>query len=385
MTVCDGVFCDGVLLTEYGRDGIRDRIGRPGSLRVGSAGFWGTDMAGPLLQVEDLRTTIYLDEGVVHAVDGVSFTLNRGETVALVGESGAGKSMVAQSILRILPDNARIEGGRLLFSPSDEAPLDLAQLPPDGKTMRAIRGSAIGMIFQEPMTSFSPVHTIGDQIGETVRLHRGASRAEARVQAIHALKAVGFRDPERKVDAYPFELSGGLRQRAMIAMALACRPALLIADEPTSAVDVTIQIQILHLLVALQREYGMALLLIAHDPGVVAYLADRVVVMYRGKVMETGPLADLYANPQHPYLQALFRSVPDLDLDESHRLQAIPGTVPDPFLELQGCPFLSRCLEAEAELCGRAMPQLTRLTPDHWVACYKRGSVPEPAHAAVKA
>jgi oligopeptide/dipeptide ABC transporter ATP-binding protein len=342
-------------------------------------------MAAPLLQVEDLRTTIYLDEGVVRAVDGVSFSLECGETVALVGESGAGKSMVAQSILRILPDNARIEGGRLLFSPNDEAPLDLAQLPPDGKTIRAIRGSAIGMIFQEPMTSFSPVHTIGDQIGETVRLHRGASRAEARAAAIQALTAVGFPDPERKVDAYPFELSGGLRQRAMIAMALACRPALLIADEPTSAVDVTIQIQILHLLVDLQREYGMALLLIAHDPGVVAYLADRVVVMYRGKIMETGPLVDLYRNPQHPYLQALFRSMPDLDLDEGHRLQAIPGAVPDPFLVMQGCPFLSRCAEGQPDPCGLAMPRLTRLASDHSVACYMRGSLPEPAHAAGRA
>lgn len=342
-------------------------------------------MAEPLLQVEELRTSITLEEGVVCAVDGVSFTLNRGETVALIGESGAGKSMVAQSILRILPDNARIEGGRLLFSPQGEAPLDLAQLPPDGKTMRAIRGSAIGMIFQEPMTSFSPVHSIGDQIGETVRIHRGASRADARVAAVAALTAVGFPDPERKVDAYPFELSGGLRQRAMIAMALACRPALVIADEPTSAVDVTIQIQILQLLVALQREYGMALLLIAHDPGVVAYLADRVVVMYRGKVMERGSLADLYRNPQHPYLQALFRSMPDLDLDDGHRLQAIPGTVPDPLLSVQGCPFLSRCPEGDPELCGLAMPSLTHLTPDHLVACYKRGSAAEPARAAGRA
>ncbi len=339
-------------------------------------------MGFPLLQVADLRTSISLDEGVVRAVDGVSFAVERGETVALVGESGAGKSMVAQSILRILPDNARIEGGRLLFSPTGEPPLDLAQLPPDGKTMRAIRGGSIGMIFQEPMTSFSPVHTIGDQIGEMLRLHRGASRTEARMAAVQTLAAVGFRDPERKVDAYPFELSGGLRQRAMIAMALACRPALLIADEPTSAVDVTIQIQILDLLLALQREYGLALLLIAHDPGVVAYLADRVVVMYRGKVMETGPVASLYANPQHPYLQALFGSTPDFGLDDGDRLQAIPGTVPDPLLPMPGCPFLSRCPEGEQDPCGLAMPCPTPVTPDHLVACYKRGSVAEPAQGA---
>ena len=342
-------------------------------------------MGYPLLHVEDLRTYIYLDEGVVRAVDGVSFTVDRGEAVALVGESGAGKSVVAQSILRILPENARIEGGRVLCSPNGDPPLDLVRLPPDGKTMRGIRGGAIGMIFQEPMTSLSPVHTIGDQIGEMVRLHRGASRAEARAAAIAALTAVGFPNPDRKVDAYPFELSGGLRQRAMIAMALACRPALLIADEPTSAVDVTIQIQILDLLQELRREYGMALLLIAHDPGVVAYMADRVAVMYCGRIMETGPLTDLYSSPQHPYLQALFRSTPHFDLDDGDRLQAIPGTVPDPLVPIQGCPFLSRCPEGERELCGRAMPRLTPLTRDHLVACYKRGSVPEPTLASRRA
>ncbi len=340
------------------------------------------ETAGPLLQVEDLHTSIFLDEGVVRAVDGVSFTVERGETVARVGESGAGKSMVAQSLLRILPENARIERGRMLFSPPGQPPLDLAQLPSDGKAMRAIRGGAIGMIFQEPMTSLSPVHTIGDQIGEMIRLHRRASRAEARAAAVDALATVGFRDPGRKVDAYPFELSGGLRQRAMIAMALVCRPALVIADEPTSAVDVTIQVQILDLLLALQREVGMALLLIAHDPGVVAYLADRMVVMYRGRVMETGPVSRLYADPKHPYLQALFGSTPDFSREEGERLQAIPGVVPDPLLPIRGCPFLSRCPEGEPDPCGLAMPALTPLTPDHLVACYKRGSVPEPAPCA---
>jgi oligopeptide/dipeptide ABC transporter ATP-binding protein len=342
-------------------------------------------MPEPLLCIEDLRTYIYLDEGVVHAVDGVSFTVERGETMALVGESGSGKSMVAQSVLRILPDNARIEGGRILFSPDAGPPLDLASLPREGKTMRAIRGGAIGLIFQEPMTSLSPVHTIGDQIGEMVRLHREASRAEARAAAIDALKAVGFPDPERKVNAYPFELSGGLRQRALIAMALACRPALVIADEPTSALDATIQIQILNLLQDLQREYGMALLIIAHDPGVVAYMADRVTVMYAGRVMETGPMADLFARPQHPYLQALLRSTPHFGLEDDDRLQSIPGTVPDPLVSIQGCPFLSRCPEGDAELCGRAMPRLKSLGPEHLVACYKRGSVPEPVRAVRRA
>jgi len=336
-------------------------------------------MAEPLLQIEDLRTYIYLDEGVVHAVDGVSFSVERGQTVALVGESGSGKSVVAQSIMRILPDNARIEGGRILFSPDGDSPLDLASLPPDGKAMRAIRGGAISLIFQEPMTSLSPVHTIGNQIAEMVRLHRRASRAEARAAAVDALKAVGFPDPERKVDAYPFELSGGLRQRAMIAMALPCRPQLLIADEPTTALDVTVQIQILDLLLGLQREYGMALMIIAHDPGVVAYVADRVVVMYAGRVMEAGPVTTLYVDPQHPYLQALLRSTPHFGLADDERLLAIPGTVPDPHVPIPGCPFLARCPEGEAELCGRAMPGLTPITAEHLVACYKRGSGPRPA------
>lgn len=341
-------------------------------------------MAEPLLRVEDLRTYIYLEEGVVRAVDGVSFTVDRGQTMALVGESGSGKSVVAQSIMRILPERARIEGGRVLFSADGGPSLDLSALPADGKTMRAIRGGAIGMIFQEPMTSFSPVHTIGDQIGETVRLHRGASRAEARAAVVEMLRAVGFPEPERKVNAYPFELSGGLRQRAMIAMALACRPALLIADEPTSALDVTIQAQILDLLLRLQKDYGMALLIITHDPGVVAYVADFVTVMYCGKVMETGPAVTLFDDPQHPYLQALLQSTPHFGLDDGERLQAIPGTVPDPLSPIRGCPFLSRCPEGEPELCGRAMPALKRLGPDHQVACYKRGSVPVVAGAALK-
>jgi peptide/nickel transport system ATP-binding protein len=227
------------------------------------------------------------------------------------------------------------------------------------------------------MTSLSPVHTIGDQIGETVRLHRGASRRAARSTAIEVLQAVGFPDPEHKVDAYPFELSGGLRQRAMIAMALACRPALLIADEPTSALDVTIQAQILDLLLALRKDYGMAILLITHDPGVVAYVADAVTVMYCGRIMESGPVETLFEEPRHPYLQALLRSTPHFGLAEGERLQAIAGTVPDPLTPIRGCPFLSRCPEGEPEVCGQAMPSLFPLRPEHHVACYHRGSVPE--------
>jgi oligopeptide/dipeptide ABC transporter ATP-binding protein len=329
-------------------------------------------MAVPVLEVEDLHVAIYLDEGVVRAVNGVSFALERGRTMALVGESGSGKSMVAQAILGILPPRARLERGRVLFSPDGSPPVDLAALAPDGRQMRAIRGSAIGMVFQEPMTALSPVHTIGEQIGEVVRLHRGTGRAQARAAAIDALRAVGFPDPARKVDAYPFELSGGLRQRAMIAMALVCRPALLIADEPTSALDVTVQAQILDLLVRLQRDYGLALLIITHDPGVVAHVADAVTVMYCGRVMESGPVTTLFETPRHPYLQALLRSTPHFGLAEGERLQAIPGSVPDPFTALPGCPFLARCPEGEPDLCGGAMPPLRLVGPGQWAACYKR-------------
>jgi peptide/nickel transport system ATP-binding protein len=286
--------------------------------------------------------SIYLDDGVIRAVNGVSFTVERGQTMALVGESGSGKSMIAQAILRILPSRARLEGGRLLFSPDGGPPLDLAALAPDGRRIRAIRGGAISMVFQEPMTALSPVHTIGEQIGEAVRLHRGATRAAGRAAAVEALRAVGFPEPSRKVDAYPFELSGGLRQRAVIAMALVCRPALVIADEPTSALDVTVQAQILDLLLRLQREHGMGLVIITHDPGVVAHVADTVTVMYCGRVMEHGPVATLFEKPAHPYLQALLRSTPRFGRAEGERLEAIPGSVPDPLTVLPGARRESR-------------------------------------------
>jgi oligopeptide/dipeptide ABC transporter ATP-binding protein len=334
-------------------------------------------MGAPLLAVQGLRTSIYLDEGVVRAVNGVSFTVDRGQTMAIVGESGSGKSVLAQSIMRILPSRARIEAGQVLFAPSEAPPIDLTALPPDGREMRAIRGGAITMIFQEPMTAFSPVHTIGDQIGEVARLHRGLSRERARAATIDVLADVGFPEPKRKVDAYPFELSGGLRQRAMIAMALVCRPALVIADEPTSALDVTVQAQILDLLVRLQQGYGMGLIIITHDPGVVAHVADFVTVMYCGHVMETGPVQELFEDPQHPYLQALLRSTPHFGVAEGEKLQTIPGAVPDPLAPIPGCPFLSRCPEGEPALCGDAMPAPRALGPRRLVACYKRGSVPE--------
>ncbi|MGQ9366333.1 ABC transporter ATP-binding protein [Azospirillum sp. ST 5-10] len=286
-------------------------------------------MTADLLRVEDLKVEFHVPEGVVRAVRGVSFRVRPGSTVALVGESGSGKSVVSQAILRILPRPARIAGGRILLNDPDGAGrLDLAAVPAEGRTMRAVRGGRISIIFQEPMTSLSPLHTIGDQIGEAVRLHRGVGRREARAVAADMLARVRFPDPARALDSYPFELSGGLRQRAMIAMALVCRPALLIADEPTTALDVTIQAEILLLLKELQAELGMAVLLITHDLGVVANLADEVVVMHRGAVMESGTRGDLFADPRHPYLKALLRAVPRFGMAPGERLVPVRAAAP---------------------------------------------------------
>ncbi len=283
-----------------------------------------------LLRVEDLHVRFATPSGFIPAVRGVSFRVQPGSTLAIVGESGSGKSVVSQSIMRILPRNGEISRGTILFAdprvgsggPAGE-PVDLAQLPADGRAMRAIRGGRISIIFQEPMSSLSPLHTIGDQVGEALRLHRKASAAQVKELTIDMLRLVGFPDGERAWRSYPFELSGGLRQRAMIAMALVCRPALLIADEPTTALDVTIQAQILKLIVELQRELGMAVLLITHDLGVVANIADEIVVMYRGEVMESGTLDDIFRRARHPYLLALLRAVPRFDMKPGERLRPI--------------------------------------------------------------
>ncbi|GAB5470038.1 MAG: ABC transporter ATP-binding protein [Rhodospirillales bacterium] len=282
-------------------------------------------MTGNLLEVSDLRIAFDLAEGRLEAVRGVDFRIPQGRTVALVGESGSGKSVVSQAVMGILPRPAKIEGGSILFDDPDVPgpPVDLAQLKPNSQAYRALRGGRISIIFQEPMTSLSPVHTVGDQIGEAVELHRSVSHGEALSLAKEMLAAVGFPDPERALTTYPFELSGGLRQRAMIAMALVCRPALLIADEPTTALDVTIQAQILKLLGDLQQDLGMALLLITHDLGVVANMADEVVVMYHGQVMERGTLEDIFRDPGHPYLKALLKAVPRFDMAPGERLTPI--------------------------------------------------------------
>src|SRR4029079_5140538 len=295
-------------------------------MRSGCAGTAMSDV----LRVRDLKVYLDVDAGVVKAVDGVSFRVPEGGTVALVGESGSGKSMVAQSIMSILPKVARIEGGEILFFDPDggRQVTDIAKAEPNGEAMRQLRGDRMSIIFQEPMTALSPLHTIGNQIGEALTLHRTSiCKAERSAAVVEMLRLVGFPDPVKAEHTYPFELSGGLRQRAMIATALVCRPALLIADEPTTALDVTIQAQILQLISGLQRDLGMAVLLITHDLGVVANMAAEVVVMYRGRVMESGRVEDIFQDPQHPYLKALMRAGPRFNMAPGERLTPIREVV----------------------------------------------------------
>jgi peptide/nickel transport system ATP-binding protein len=277
-----------------------------------------------LLTVHDLKVEFHVHQGVVRAVQGVSFRVPQGGIVAIVGESGSGKSVVSQSIMGILPENGRITAGKILFrDPATGIETDIASLDSDGREMRAIRGGRISIIFQEPMTSLSPLHTVGDQVSEALRLHRDSGRAEGDELTREMLRLVGFPDPAKAMKTYPFELSGGLRQRAMIAMALVCRPALLIADEPTTALDVTIQAQILKLIKDLQAELGMAVMIITHDLGVVANMAEEVIVMYRGEVMESGAIEDVFRDPRHPYLRALLRAVPRFEMGPDERLQPL--------------------------------------------------------------
>src|SRR5258706_8095651 len=279
-----------------------------------------------VLQISDLKVYLDVDAGTVKAVDGISFRIPQAKSVALVGESGSGKTMVAQAVMNILPRVARIEAGEILFfDPAQSGSVtDIARLAPESAQARSIRGGRISIIFQEPMTALSPLHTVGNQVGEALQLHRtGIGKAERRAAVLEMLRLVGFADPARAEHTYPFELSGGLRQRAMIAMALVRRPALLVADEPTTALDVTIQAQILQLVQSLQAELKMAMLLITHDLGIVANMADEVVVMYHGKVVEAGAVQDIFRDPRHPYLKALMRAVPRFNMAPGERLTPI--------------------------------------------------------------
>lgn len=316
----------------------------------------------PLLTVRNLRTYFYTEDGVVKAVDGVDFEVYEGETLGIVGESGSGKSVTSLTILRLLDPKGKIEeGSEIIFNGKN-----LLELSDD--EMRKIRGNEIAMIFQEPMVALNPVFTIGEQIMEAILLHQDVDKKTAREMAIDMLRKVGIPEPQKRVDEYPHELSGGMRQRAMIAMALSCRPKLLIADEPTTALDVTIQAQILELMKELQKEYGMAIILITHDVGVIAENADRVVVMYGGKVMETSDVKTIFKKPKHPYTWGLLTSIPRLDV-EQERLYSIPGMVPDPLHFPQGCRFNTRCDFKESK-CSVEMPPLIEVEPGHLSRCF---------------
>ncbi|MBM3479257.1 MAG: ABC transporter ATP-binding protein [Alphaproteobacteria bacterium] len=322
-----------------------------------------TDATAPVLQVDDLRTHFFTKDGITRAVDGVSFQVKPGETLGIVGESGCGKSVTALSILRLLPARlGRTVGGSVRFDGRELLSLEEGE-------MREIRGNRIAMIFQEPMTSLNPVLTIGDQIAEAVVIHQRKSRAEAMARAVEMLRLVRIPDPERRVLDYPHQFSGGMRQRAMIAMALSCNPRLLIADEPTTALDVTIQAQILKLMVELKSEIGAAIMLITHDLGVVAETCQRVIVMYAGRVVEEADIYELFDRPLHPYTHGLMASIPRLKKEGARRLSEIPGIVPNLREPILGCAFAPRCPVA-TERCRHEAPTLESKGADHRVACF---------------
>ena len=336
------------------------------------------DVASPILEVKNLRTFFDTDEGVLKAVDGVDFTINRRQVLGIIGESGCGKSVTAQSVLRIVPNPGRLVTGEILFHREEGGPpLDLATLSTTGEAVRDIRGKEISMIFQEPMTSLSPVHTIGAQIMEALLLHQTDDRNEARDIALEMIARVGISNPSQRIDEYPHQLSGGMRQRAMIAMALSCRPKLLIADEPTTALDVTVQAQILELMKELQEQFGMAVMYITHDLGVIAEISDQVAVMYLGRVVETGTARAIFRNPLHPYTRRLLKSIPRLGKKSKERLEAIKGNVPIPLDPPFECGFLSRCPDAIDGTCSAAVPSLVEIEPDHHVRCYLHHDRPE--------
>jgi len=339
------------------------------------------DTDNTLIEVKNLKTVFHLDEGLVKAVNGADFSIMRGKTLGVVGESGCGKSVTARSIMRILAKTARIVEGEILFHRRTKSSrpeegwvtevIDVTKLDAWSDKMRDIRGGEISMVFQEPMTSLSPVHSIGNQIGEVISLHQKVSDKVARQITIDVLNKVGMPQPSRTVDRYPFELSGGMRQRAMIAMALSCHPSLLIADEPTTALDVTTEAQILKLMRSLQDELGMAIMFITHNLGVIATMADHVAVMYLGKVAEFASVDQLFYNPQHPYTQALLQSIPRLGMkkEKDFHLASIRGTVPDPYNMPKGCPFHTRCSRFIKNVCDKEDPPLVETEPGHKVRC----------------
>jgi oligopeptide/dipeptide ABC transporter ATP-binding protein len=336
-------------------------------------------MAEPILQVRDLHTHFFADEGVVRAVDGTSFELYAGRTLGIVGESGCGKSVTARSLLRIIERPGRIVSGEILLRRANGAVTDLVGLPADGPDMRAIRGGEIGLVFQEPMSSLSAFHSVGAQLIEAIRLHSGLSKRAARTRAIELLAMVGIPRPSQRVDAYSFELSGGLRQRVMIALALAAEPRVLIADEPTTALDVTTQAQVLDLIRRLQQERDLAVILITHDMGVIAEMADDVVVMYLGHEVEKGPVDAIFHAPRHPYTRSLLRSIPSVLAEPRARLATISGSIPHPFARPPGCPFHPRCPDRMRGVCEKSFPNEVLIGEQHATACHLYTSVAAPA------
>jgi len=336
-----------------------------------------SDQARPLLSVRDLKVHFFMDEGVVKAVDGVSFDVVPGEVFGVVGETGCGKSVAMRAILRIVEPPGRIVSGEILLrrpragsSGGDDIVQDLARLHSGGAEMRSIRGGEIALIPQEPMAAFSPVHSVGDQILEAIALHRRVNEREARRLAVSLCRDVGIPAPEQRLGNYAWQLSGGLRQRALIAMALSCNPRLLIADEPTTAVDVTTQAQVLRLLRRLQQARNAAIIFITHDLGVIAQMADRVMVMYLGRVMEQGSVDRIFHAAQHPYTQALLRSIPSIQSAPRTHLPTISGSIPHPFNRPRGCPFHPRCPHAIPGRCDRDSPALRPVADGHLVSCF---------------
>ena len=322
----------------------------------------------PLIDVKKLKVYFHTEDGVARAVDGVNFTIEAEKTLGVVGESGCGKSVMARATMGLVEVPGRIEAGEILLR-RDGKVVDVAKLDPKGRQIRQIRGNDIAMIFQEPMTSLNPVFTIGDQIVEGILLHQGVAKREARERAVEVLGAVGISSPRQRANEYPHQLSGGMRQRAMIAMALSCNPSLLIADEPTTALDVTIQAQVLDLMNALRRDFKTAIMFITHDLGVIASMADDVIVMYLGKIVESGSVRDIFHRPQHPYTQGLLASIPSLSDTGKGRLQAIEGVVPTPFEVIEGCGFAPRCPHA-MDQCDTQVPLLKDVAAGHSAACF---------------
>lgn len=326
------------------------------------------EQAKPVLEVENLAVEFHVDEGTVHAVNGVDLTIREGTSLGIVGESGCGKTVTAYSLTRLLPENATVTG-KILYSAGDGTTTNIASIRPDGPEIRHIRSREIAMIFQEPMSSLSPVHTVLNQLSEALILSHGIDKKEARERAVHYLRLVGIPEPARRVEEYPFQFSGGMRQRVMIAMALARRPRLLIADEPTTALDVTLQAQVLDLIRQLQDELNLSMILITHDLGVVAHMVEHICIMYLGKVVESGALLDVFDNPLHPYTQGLLASIPKLTGQRSVRLNSIPGTVPSAYSLPAGCPFRERCDHA-MDMCAVDAPDSREVVSGHYVRCH---------------